>query len=65
MIVGRACTCQLLVREVLKVESKIKVEVTPRWVECSREGIRRHVYGCTSLVGGGTCDSQWAGSLLR
>jgi hypothetical protein len=51
--------CATIVREGLKVE------VTPRWVECSRVGIRRRVYGCPSLVGGGTCDDQWAGSLLR
>ena len=49
----------------LLVREGLKVEVTPRRVECSREGIRRRVYGCPSLVGGGTCDSQWAGSLLR
>jgi uncharacterized protein (DUF779 family) len=38
---------RLLVREGLKVDG------TPRWFECSREGIWRRVDGCTSLVGGG------------
>ena len=27
----------------------LEVEVTPRWVKCSREDIRQRVYGCTSL----------------
>ena len=53
----------------LIVREGLKVEVTPRRVECSGEGIRRRVHGCTSLEEPARAngpdhreDSPWNGS---
>ena len=47
-------------QEVELVRGELKVEVTPNRVECSREGIRRRVYGCPSVE-----EPAIARSLLR